>query len=296
MTTASTTLDEGARYRIDRPTFKVIMRDLRIPSNDLGAGDAIPDVDLPTTEGGRFTTDSIAADGRPILLVFGSLTCPVTESAGRGLLDLHRRYGDVIRFVVVNVREAHPGADIPQPRVIGEKMHNARNLKGHHGFAFEVAVDDIHGSVHRAFGARPSSAYIIDPSGIIVFRAHWSNILEPIEEALRAVIAGRAPSRAKVGQTARALIRMAAYSDVALGAAGRGALRDFWRAAPPAAALIAVSSLFRFLPSERRAAPTVTATLAIGITAATGMWLLLMPLHAVPRRVLQLVALRMSRC
>ena len=81
-------------------------------------------IDLPTTDGGRFSSESIAADGRPVLLVFGSLTCPVTQSAGRGLLDLHRTYGDAIRFVVVNVREAHPGADTPQPRVIDEMMRN----------------------------------------------------------------------------------------------------------------------------------------------------------------------------
>lgn len=127
------------------------------------------------------------------------MTCPVTQSAGRGLLDLHRTYGDAIRFVVVNVREAHPGADTPQPRVIDEMMRNARALKSHHGFGFEVAVDDIDGTVHRAFGTRPSSAYIIDPSGTIVFRAHWSNRLEPLEEALRAVVAGRAPSHTKWG-------------------------------------------------------------------------------------------------
>lgn len=80
----STDRDEGVRYRIDRPTFSALMRDLRIPRDDLGAGDKIPHIDLPTTEGGRFTTDSIATDGHPVLLVFGSLTCPATEGAGGG--------------------------------------------------------------------------------------------------------------------------------------------------------------------------------------------------------------------
>lgn len=97
MTTARTTRGEGIRYRVDRPTFAGIMRDPRIPRSDLGAGDRIPHFDLPTTDAGRFCSESIAADGRPALLVFGSLTCPATESAGRGLLDLHRTYGDAIR-------------------------------------------------------------------------------------------------------------------------------------------------------------------------------------------------------
>lgn len=41
-TTARTTRGEGMPYRIDRPTFADIMRDLRIPRSDPGAGDRIP--------------------------------------------------------------------------------------------------------------------------------------------------------------------------------------------------------------------------------------------------------------
>lgn len=86
-------------------------------------------------------------------MVFGSLTCPVTESAGGGLRELHARYGDRVRFVLVNVREAHPGALTPSD-------HSMR-LKEHHLLPFEVATDDLDGTLHRAFGPRPSSAYPI---------------------------------------------------------------------------------------------------------------------------------------
>ncbi|MDX2543392.1 hypothetical protein ACOT81_43110 [Streptomyces sp. WI04-05B] len=78
MTTARTTRGEGTRCRIDRPTFADIMCDLRIPRSDLGAGDRIPHIDLPTTDAGRFSSESIAADGRPVLLVLGSPTCFTT--------------------------------------------------------------------------------------------------------------------------------------------------------------------------------------------------------------------------
>lgn len=108
-----------------------------------------------------------------------------------------------------------------------------------------------------------------------MFRAHWSNRLEPLEEALRAVVAGRAPSHTNVGQTTRALTRMTAYADTALAAAGRGALRDFWRAAPPVAAMITLSGLFRSLPSERCVAPTVAITLALCAAAVSAGLLVL---------------------
>ena len=275
MTTSSTTRRRRSRYRIDRPTVSVLMSDMLIPRGDPGPGDKVPRIDLPTTDGGRFTNESIAADGRPLLLVFGSLTCPITESAGWGLTELHRKYGHAVRFVLVNVREAHPGAKVPQPRAIEEKMHNAHALKTHHGLGFEVAVDDIDGTVHRAFGTRPSSAYIIDAAGTIVFRAHWSNSTEAIGQALAAVTAGQAVPRATVGETLRASARMTGYAEVAFSAAGAGAMRDTWRAAPPFAAMIALSRLFNFLPRNQRGLPTIATLLVLSAALVSAAVVLL---------------------
>ncbi len=245
----------GRRYRIDRPTLGILLRDLRIPADHPGPGDKVPVFVLPTTEGGRFSSATIAARGRPVVLAFGSLTCPITEGAGPGLVSLHRRYGDAVDFVVVNVREAHPGARVPQPRLAESKMANARALRSHHGFEFPVAVDDIDGRVHRAFGPRPSSAYVIDATGTIVFRAHWSNRVAALEEAVRAVHRGEAPRRATTGQTVRALVGMAGPADVALRTAGRGALRDFWLAAPPVGLFLTLSRIFRKLSGRSEPPP-----------------------------------------
>ena len=110
---------------------------------------------------------------------------------------------------------------------------------------FPVAVDDIDGTVHRAFGTRPSSAYVIDATGTIVFRAHWSNRQGALEEAVRAVSSGEVPTRAVVGQTVRALAGMTGRADVALQTAGRGAMRDFWLVAPQVAAYLTLSRAFR---------------------------------------------------
>lgn len=268
--TRSPALDPGvgSRYRFDRPTPGIVLRDLRIPADHPGPGDKIPLFDLPTTDGGRFSNATIAARGRPLLLVFGSLTCPITQSAAAGLIDLHRNYSHAVDFVAVNVREAHPGANIPQPQHADQKLKNARALGDHHGFEFPVAVDDIDGSVHRAFGTRPSSAYLIDATGTILFRAHWSNRSAALEEAVWAVHSGAAPNRTTAGQTVRALAGMVGHADVALRAAGRGAMRDFWLAAPPAALFLTLSRAFRMLPAERRAGPTLVLLVAIALLAA----------------------------
>lgn len=252
-------------YRFDRPDLWTLMGDLRIPADQPGPGDAVPDFDLPTTDGERFRSADVVARGRPLVLVLGSLTCPITESAGPGLVALHREYGDAVDFVAVNVREAHPGADVRQPQDAETKLDNARALRRHHGFEFPVAVDDLDGHVHRAFGTRPSSAYVIDATGTIVFRAHWSNRLAALEEAVRAVSTGRTPARGAVGQTVRALAGMAGPGQVALRTAGRGAERDFWLAVPPLGAYLTLRRLWARLakraPAKALAGPPGRPTL-----------------------------------
>jgi hypothetical protein len=69
-------------------------------------GDRIPVFDLPVLDGGRFSSSDLG--GRPVLLAVGSRTCPVTESSGPVLCRLHAEFGDKVRFVLVNTREAHP--------------------------------------------------------------------------------------------------------------------------------------------------------------------------------------------
>jgi hypothetical protein len=253
----------GETYRIEHPTLRVVLADLRVPSTDPGLGDIVPPFDLPTTEGGRINNEELRRGGCPMLLVFGSLTCPVTESAGGGMRELHRRYGERIRFVVVNVREAHPGEATPQPASFTEKFDHAVALREHHHLPFEVAVDDIDGTLHRQFGPRPSSAYVIAPSGEILFRAQWSNVTDAIDEALGAIVSGATPARPEVAHTVRAMATMTGHADTAFAAAGRGAWFDTWRAAPPFAALIGVSRLFGFLHPSRRGLPAMATMAAI---------------------------------
>lgn len=265
----------SADYRIEHPSALDVLRDLRIPSTDPGPGDRIPSFDLETVDGGRFASDEFDGHGRPVLLVFGSLTCPITESAGDGLVELHRTYGDSVRFVVVNVREAHPGEQTSQPATIEAKTLHALRLREHHGMDFEVAVDDVDGTVHRAFGTRPSSAYLIDPAGTIVFRAHWSNLTDLLDAALDAVTNGRPIAKPTVGGTLRAMKKMTGHAPTAFQTAGPGAMADTWRAAPPFAAMIAVSRLFGLLPMDRRGVPTmltVAAAMAVAIFSIVTIW------------------------
>jgi hypothetical protein len=230
--TSSTDTVAGTDYRFTHLSIPLVMRDMRFGSGDPGPGDPFPEFDLPTLDGGRIRTADLAASG-PMLIVFGSATCPITDSAVPGLKALHARYGEQVRFVVVNVREAHPGAEIPQPTTIDEKRAHAERLRNLYGFTFDVAVDDIDGALHRAVGPKPNSAYLVDKSGVILFRAHWANSTAAINDALEAVVAGRPLTRGKSGGMPLAVARSMRNIPTVLDRAGKGAWADMWRVAPP---------------------------------------------------------------
>ncbi len=111
--------DVGRRYRYDHLQLRLVLRDLYFTRGDPGPGDRVPDFDLPTLGGGRFRSTDLGETG-PVLLIFGSYTCFVTDSAAPGLKELHARFGDRVRFVMVDVREAHPGQAVPQPKTLDE--------------------------------------------------------------------------------------------------------------------------------------------------------------------------------
>ena len=235
--TGAETLEQaGQRYRFERLALPIVMRDLHFNRDDPGPGDGVPALDLPTVQKGRFRSSDLAVTG-PALLIFGSSTCPMTDSAAPGLNELYCRFGDRVRFVMVNVREAHPGKALPQPRTLEAKTAHAELLRDLHGFEFEIAVDDVDGTLHRALSPKPNSAYVLGADGTILFRAHWANDTEALAAALTAVVAGESPRPSQSGGLVRPMLRILRNIAPVLDRAGSGAWADMWRVAPPLAAL-----------------------------------------------------------
>lgn len=236
LTSEDKDLAAGRHYRFEHLSMPVVLRDMTFGKNDPGPGDSIPDFDLPTLDGGRFRSTDLAESG-PALLVFGSYTCPVTDSSAPGLSQLHAHFGARIRFVMINVREAHPGENVPQPQSMDQKMANAEKLRGLHEFDFEVAVDDIDGTFHRALSPKPNSAYIVAQDGTILFRAQWANDTKALAEALAAIASGSVLRRLQSRDTVRSMVSMFPYGVRVFDRAGKGAWLDMWRSAPPVAFL-----------------------------------------------------------
>jgi len=224
----------GQQYRFERLALPLVLKDLYFSKGDPGPGDRVPEFDLPTVDGGRFRASDLAG---PALLIFGSSTCPVTDNAAPGLNELYQRFGKRVRFVMVNVREAHPGKAFPQPRTPDAKMAHAKRLRNLHRFEFEVAVDDVDGTLHRALSPKPNSAYVLGAGGTILFRAQWANDTKALAAALEAIVASKSPRRSQSGGMVTPMLRMFRNIAPALDRAGAGAWADMWRVAPPLAAV-----------------------------------------------------------
>jgi hypothetical protein len=199
----------------------------------------------------------------------------MTASAMPFLKQLHTEFGDRIGFIMINVREAHPGEHFRQPATMVEKLDHARALKQLYGILWTVATDNIEGSLHRALDPKPNSAFLTNKDGIIVFRSLWASDRNAMRQALESAVAGRRPdkpqSQALFGPVARAMGQVQEVMD----RAGPQAVKDLWRAGLPMALAGRVATYFSPLSPDQRGVAAVL-TLALGmllILGLIGAWL-----------------------
>ncbi len=67
--------------------------------------------------------------GKTIILETGSITCPATIVNTNSMQDLMARYKEMV-FLLLYVREAHPGQNIPAHDSLEKKIACAQRLRG----------------------------------------------------------------------------------------------------------------------------------------------------------------------
>jgi hypothetical protein len=261
---ATSSTSHKATYGYQHVGPKVLMEDMRFSDTAPRPGDRLPEFDLPLVDGGRLRSLDLL-DGKPVLLFTASFTCPMTASSNPLLNELHAEFGGDVRFVMLHVREAHPGEQRDQPHSAEEKMRHARDLQQRDDLPWPIAVDDPEGTVHRALDEKPNAAYLIDSAGEIVFRSLWAGDQAGLREALESVANGQRPSPAESTRRLVPVARGVGMMREMLRHAGPRAERDLWRAAPPMAAVARVADLYRPLRPEWR---TLAAVATIGVVAA----------------------------
>jgi peroxiredoxin len=138
-------------------------------------GDAAPDFTLKDVAGRQAVTLS-ALRGRPVVLIFGSCTCPPFVGTARGTAELYAAYKDRVHFYLIYMREAHPtdGWTMPNnpfqvasPKSLEERQKIARDFVQKIGIAMPVLVDGIDDAVGKTYAGWPNRMYIIDAKGNI---------------------------------------------------------------------------------------------------------------------------------
>ncbi len=133
-------------------------------------------------------------------------------------------------FLVIAVREAHPGEITRPHRARTQKVQAARRLAAEEGLGRRVLVDDLEGTVHRAYGGARNPVYVIDAEGHVVFRRAWNHPCE-VSEALGALATG---GSIPAGESVE-IAQLSGRQPIALRLlerGGRQALLDFFRSAP----------------------------------------------------------------
>lgn len=261
--------DAVTDYRYKRFTTSLLLRDLRFGKEAAGPGDSFPSFELLTTNGDRLVNDDVFGH-KPVLLIFGSMTCPMTASAAPSVQELHDEFGDRVDFIMLYVREAHPGEHFTQSETMEEKLEHARALQEFYDIQWTVAADNIDGDLHRALDPKPNAAFLMNSEGIILFRSLWAADRDAMRQALAAAAAGRAPERKQSETLLGPVIRAMGQVQEVMKRGGPQAVGDLWRAGFPMALAGRVATFFTPLSPDQRGIAAVL-TLALGMLAALGM-------------------------
>lgn len=122
---------------------------------------------------------------KPLILETGSLTCPMYTGRIDTMEQMRKQYPD-FNFMLVYVREAHPGERTPAHKTLQDKISEAKKIQPSYDDNRTILVDDVAGTFHKAYGPLPNIIYIFNTEGLVLFRGDWNHD-ETIKDILKTV-------------------------------------------------------------------------------------------------------------
>lgn len=179
---------KGSSNGPDGPKPDTLIRGLfRQEIGSLQAGPALgevaPDFTLKTTDGTSELTLSKLVGPKPVVLIFGNVTCGPFRGQGGNIEKLVRRYGDRASFAMVYVREAHPtdgwamesndlvGVTLAQPKNYAERVRSASLCSSRLNLDLPILVDTMDDSVGARYSGMPGRFYVLDGAGRVVYKS-----------------------------------------------------------------------------------------------------------------------------
>lgn len=170
----------ATKYNYDR--YKMSEYDLGLFPGPK-SGEVAPDFTVRDFDGNEVKLSDFR--GKWVVLETGSITCSMYVKNIPGIRKLMADYPD-IEFLLVYIREAHPGSRLKPPRNDKEKTLYAQSMKSIYDDPRRVLVDSLEGDMHKAYGGLPNVVYIINPEGKVTYRCDWA-----FPKNIRKVLANR---------------------------------------------------------------------------------------------------------
>jgi tetratricopeptide (TPR) repeat protein len=171
-----------------------------------------PDFSLTDTSSGKMVALSGFRGKSPVVLVFGSYSCPNFRSSADQLKSMYARYGSSVPFLLVYIREAHAdaswqstrnvrdGITLPPATTLSAKNDHAAMCSRTLHLPFPSVVDGMDNAVERAYNAWPSRAFIVGIDGRLMYSTRLTELdfhPDEMESVLREVVSSRSGGATK---------------------------------------------------------------------------------------------------
>gem|GEM_PF-1215911 len=149
----------------------------------LAVGQEAPDFDLATRDGSSRVRLSSLRGGPPVVLVFGSYTCPPFRREMPAVRKVYAEYKERAAFYFVYIEEAHahdvwPLVSNAKANIVFGTARDAGERVGVAGLCakelkveFPILVDDMQNGVADLYTAWPTRMYVVDANGKIAYKS-----------------------------------------------------------------------------------------------------------------------------
>jgi thiol-disulfide isomerase/thioredoxin len=265
---------DAAGYNYPRFRPNVLGKDVKLIRHPEGPrlGELAPDFELKDTDDKSWSLSDLR--GRPVILVIGSGTCPLTQGSLPGLIALHDEYKDRCTWLMLYVREAHPGENMPAHHDYGQKRAQAEYFMRDSGPPWPILIDELDGRVHKAYGLLPNSTFLLDADGRVAFVgeiSHAPTLRRALEHLFGQGMRGPVPEG---DDKALHMLGPTAYGWDAIRRGGNVSTRDVATRMPPLAMNLWMGSKMQALlaPLAGRSRPLERRTrIALAVAGVAGV-------------------------
>ena len=149
----------------------------------LNVGDKAPAFSLKPTDGGEPISLSQFEGEKPVVLVFGSITCSPFRQQVTQVFDIHKKHGNQAQFLMIYIREAHPESTILFPTDQGKsilkkfiqtdsfasRIENAQSCSALLDVPFPILVDAEDSGTLANYGGWPNRLVVVGTDGRIAW-------------------------------------------------------------------------------------------------------------------------------